>query len=151
MPSRRASGRLKRDFLRGNWSAWAEVVGLADGHRAEVEFEDGRRWTLPMPDRSPVAVGMRVLVANVKGESRVLVPGQRLPDGSESIFVELLGEGVRVWRPVWARPEGDRKTFRLPPTAPAGESWRYPPGSLVRCTIEDLGDGPVRVATEAIE
>jgi hypothetical protein len=62
----------------------------------------------------------------------------------------LLGEGVDVWRPVSAIPAEDGETFRLPPTSPAGESWRYPPGSLVRCTIEDLGDGPVLVAAETI-
>jgi hypothetical protein len=52
------------------------VVGLADDHQAEVEFKDGRRWKLPMPDRTQIAVGMRVYVMNIEGETRVVVPSQ---------------------------------------------------------------------------
>ncbi len=63
----------------------------------------------------------------------------------QSIYVELLDEGVTVYRPVEATPESDG-SFRLPNTAPAGERWRFEPGSRVICEREDIeGDGEVRL------
>jgi hypothetical protein len=53
----------------------------------------------------------------------------------------------RLCRP--NRP-GEGVTYRLPASAPAGETWRYPPGSLVRCTIGPLDGHPVLIAVEAI-
>jgi hypothetical protein len=47
---------------------------------------------------------------------------------SRTVYVELLDEGVDVWRPVQADHEG--LNFRLSTAAPDGEKWRYPPGSL---------------------
>jgi hypothetical protein len=50
------------------------------------------------------------------------------------VYVELLDEGVEVWRPVEAVDDGD--TFVLPVTAPEGEHWAFSPGSRVRCELE---------------
>ena len=54
-----------------------------------------------------------------------------------TIYVELLDEGVEVWRPV----EGEAiesGLYRLPSEPPADEVWAFPPGSIVRC--ERRGD-----------
>lgn len=62
------------------------------------------------------------------------------------VYVELLDEGVDVWRPVSAVAESER-VFRLTGEQPAGETWAFPPGSRVRCEERhDLSDGPALVA-----
>jgi hypothetical protein len=64
---------------------------------------------------------------------------------TQTIYIELLDEGVDVWRPVEAEAETE-DIFRLPPTAPEGELWRFAPGSRVRCEWRDLSDGDALVA-----
>ena len=65
---------------------------------------------------------------------------------TQTVYVELLGDGVDVWRPVEAIEDGD--TFVLPLTSPEGERWRFPPGSRVRCELRDLSEGQALVAAE---
>jgi hypothetical protein len=69
--------------------------------------------------------------------------------GTRTIYVELIDDGVDVWRPVQAELESDR-IFRLPQTAPADETWRFPPGSRVRCELCNLYDGQHLLATELL-
>lgn len=59
---------------------------------------------------------------------------------TQTIYVELLDEGVAVYRPVEATLDLDG-AFRLPATAPVDEHWRFEPGSRVVCEREDIGDG----------
>lgn len=71
---------------------------------------------------------------------------------TETVYVELLDEGVTVWRPAEAEVLGHDR-YRI--TAPADynsvlETWAFAPGSVVRCEQLDLGDGPVPVAVEAV-
>ncbi len=47
------------------------------------------------------------------------------------IYVELLNEGVRVWRPVRAQPLGQER-YRLAASTDPDEHWAFPPGSIVR-------------------
>jgi hypothetical protein len=64
----------------------------------------------------------------------------------ETIYVELLGEGVTVFRPVTAvrQPDG---SFELLSSPPPDEQWAFPPGSRVECELRDLGEGqPVPLA-----
>lgn len=68
---------------------------------------------------------------------------------TQTIYVELLDEGVDVWRPVEATVEADG-TFRLPDQAPMDEAWRFPPGSFVRCQQKLLSDGEALVASELV-
>lgn len=68
---------------------------------------------------------------------------------TQTVYVELLGEGVDVWRPVEAEAETD-DIFRLPHPAPEGEAWRFPPGSRVRCESRQLSDRQALVATELV-
>ena len=42
---------------------------------------------------------------------------------TRTVYVELLGEGVGVWRPVKAIEDGE--AFVLPPTSPEGERCRF--------------------------
>jgi hypothetical protein len=69
---------------------------------------------------------------------------------TQTIYVELLDEGVDVWRPVEATVEANA-TFRLPDQASGDEAWRFPPGSLVRCQRTLLSDGERLVASELVE
>lgn len=52
-------------------------------------------------------------------------------EGEALVFVPLLDEGVNVMRPVLAVQEGSG--YRLPASAPAGEKWSVPPGTLALC------------------
>ena len=54
------------------------------------------------------------------------------------VYVELLDEGVDVWRPVDAERE-NQGVVRLPSDAPEGETGAFPPGSRVRCERRDIG------------
>lgn len=61
------------------------------------------------------------------------MPGQR------TIHIELVNEGVRVWRPVLAAHV--RSDVYLIPDAtpiPDGEEWAFSPGQLVRCEGAEL-------------
>jgi hypothetical protein len=51
----------------------------------------------------------------------------------ETIYVELLDEGVNVWRPVEAerREDGLYRILSRPPDET--ETWKFPQGSVVRC------------------
>ena len=51
---------------------------------------------------------------------------------NEVVYVELLDEGVEVWRPVRAQ-ELQGGLYLLAATAPEDEAWACPPGSRVRC------------------
>jgi hypothetical protein len=64
---------------------------------------------------------------------------------TETVYVELLDEGVDVWRPVEATREDD-DVVRLPNHAPIGEHWAFPPGSRVRCEERDIGKVAVALA-----
>ena len=68
------------------------------------------------------------------------------------VYVELLDEGVRVWRPAEAEELGGGR-YRLiatPDYDDSTESWKFVPGTVVRCEQVDLGSGPVPVAVESI-
>jgi hypothetical protein len=64
---------------------------------------------------------------------------------THTIYVELLDEGAEVWRPVEALAESE-DTFRLPAQLPDDESWRFAPGSRVRCESRELAAGVALVA-----
>jgi hypothetical protein len=59
-----------------------------------------------------------------------------------TIYVQLLGEAVDVWRPVQAEPVGD-DTFRVDSTCPPDERWAVEPtvGDTVRCQQRTLSGG----------
>ena len=63
----------------------------------------------------------------------------------QTVYVELLDEGVDSWRPVRAMKEGPG-VFRLHGEPPDDERWAFEPGSLVRCEQRQLSDGPALVA-----
>jgi hypothetical protein len=60
---------------------------------------------------------------------------------TETIYVELGGEGVTVWRPVEAesREDGLYRILSRPPDET--ETWRFPPGSVVRCEERTFSGG----------
>lgn len=70
--------------------------------------------------------------------SRSMVFDRASGEMSRTIYVQLLEEGIDVWRPVEAEEEDDG-AFRLPAHAPSGEVWEFEPGSLVACE-DRLGD-----------
>lgn len=57
---------------------------------------------------------------------------------AETIYVELIDEGLTVYRPVEAMPDRDGFS-RLPDSAPEGEVWQFAPGSRVVCELRDIG------------
>jgi hypothetical protein len=67
-----------------------------------------------------------------------------------TVYVELLNEGVHVWRPVEAVPHASPNVYRLTGDPPDEEEWAFQPGTLVRCEYRDLSEGPALVATEAV-
>jgi hypothetical protein len=89
---------------------------------------------------SPCASPNGVQVPHTAGfEADSIVPE------TEVIYVQLLDEGVDVWRPVDAEVLANGN-HRLPDTAPEDEKWAFQSGSIVRC--ERQSDG--LIAVEAI-
>jgi hypothetical protein len=71
------------------------------------------------------------------------------------IYIQLLDEGVDVWRPT----EGEmvaEMVFKVLPTEnydPEDEHWEFPPGTIVRCEKQikwDRGANEVLVAVEKV-
>src|SRR4051794_9400952 len=63
-----------------------------------------------------------------------------------TLYVELVNEGVDVWRPVDA-VQVEPKRYRLPDTAPDGEEWVTPPGTVVVAVTRTMADGPALAAS----
>jgi hypothetical protein len=64
------------------------------------------------------------------------------------VYVKLLGEGTRVYRPAQAEFI-DNVTARLQPVidyASLGEDWEFPPGSVVKCVTRQMDGEAVFVA-----
>ena len=67
-----------------------------------------------------------------------------------TVYVELLDEGVRAWRPVEAEPlDGDR--YRLIGERPDDEVWPFTTGDVVRCEMRELNGEIVMVAIQKSE
>jgi hypothetical protein len=65
------------------------------------------------------------------------------------IFVELLDEGTKCWRPVSAERLSD-DTYRIVDTVPDEEIWRFQPGDIVRCKQRVFSDGVGLTAYESV-
>ena len=61
-----------------------------------------------------------------------------------TVYVELLDEGVRSWRPVQADHLGADR-YRLHGPIPANETWAFRPGEVVCCREQHMSDGVVLV------
>jgi hypothetical protein len=60
---------------------------------------------------------------------------------TETIYIELLDEGVEAWRPVKAERRQDG-LFRLLSGPPdETEAWTFPQGSVVRCEEKTFSGG----------
>ncbi len=72
---------------------------------------------------------------------------------TRTVYVELLGESVDVWRPVEAErvTEGAYRLMAPPDYDPTLETWRFEPGSIVRCEDRPLSDGTFPVAVARVE
>ena len=69
----------------------------------------------------------------------------------ETIYVELLDEGVEVWRPVEAERRHDGLYRILSRPHDETEAWMFPPGSVVRCEEKAFsGGGKGLVARERV-
>ncbi len=70
------------------------------------------------------------------------------PAGKQiEIFVNLVGEGLNVLRRVRAEHMG-RDYYRILDEMPAGETWQFEPGQIVRCKKTKLSSGKGLVAFE---
>jgi hypothetical protein len=66
-----------------------------------------------------------------------------------TVYIELLNEGTRCWRPVPAEPLGDGR-YRLMGEQPDDETWPFSVGDIVRCESRELSSGATLVATERL-
>ena len=64
------------------------------------------------------------------------------------VYVQLLGEGTVVHRPVPAEPSGASAVRLLVPEGydPEDEDWEFRPGTTVRVELRSLREGEVLVA-----
>jgi hypothetical protein len=59
---------------------------------------------------------------------------------TETIYMYLLDEGIRVWRPVQAETLGDN-LYRVVGPVPDDEVWEFPPGATVRGQMKTFSEG----------
>jgi hypothetical protein len=59
----------------------------------------------------------------------------------ETIYIELLDEGVEVWRPVRAERRQDGLFRILSRPSDETEAWKFPQGSVVRCEEKTFSGG----------
>jgi hypothetical protein len=149
-----AADELHADLaLADTWVAEAVIPFIESGRSApaqvdvlgELQALRDRAATLNDPERA------KKYLAYVERLSDVY-SGFLEADASiatQTVYVELVDEGVDMWRPVEAIPEGD-DTFRLPNQAPDGEEWRFPPGSIVRCELRAFAHGEALTAIEKV-
>ena len=71
---------------------------------------------------------------------------------TQEVYVQLLDEGVEVFRAVQGAAVGDR-LFRIESRqSDSDEVWRFPAGSIVRCETTRFADGRFGLlAVELIE
>ena len=67
---------------------------------------------------------------------------------SDQIYVALLDEGTKVWRPAPARRLDANTYVLLQPDDydAADEHWQFPPGATVICEQKKTADGTILVA-----
>jgi hypothetical protein len=65
-------------------------------------------------------------------------------------YVQLLDEGVDVWREIEVEPLGAGR-YRVRGSEPPGESWAFKPGAVVRLVEMDLSEGPALVTAADLE
>jgi hypothetical protein len=69
------------------------------------------------------------------------------------VYVQLLGEGTVVFRPVPAEPSGENVVRLLVPDDydPEDEDWEFKPGATVRVEPRSLSEGEVLVAVSRVD
>lgn len=67
---------------------------------------------------------------------------------TDVVYVQLLGEGTRVFRPAKAELIGPNTARLHAPDDydPENEEWEFPPGTVIVWELQSLSDGPARVA-----
>jgi hypothetical protein len=102
--------------------------------------------------RAPESVSEPAAAPHIEPLAPPLAPAPVAPiptgQGKEvSIFINLLGEGMNVLRAVRAEHLG-RDFYIIVEEMPAGETWEYLPGQVVRCRKKNLSSGKGLVAFE---
>ncbi len=118
----------------------------------EDHEERRRRWVEEV--RCSIEEGRRdgTLVAADKVFDRLEAKYRAMAEGSERIYVPLVDEGLKVWRPVRARRlAGDTYLILAQDYDRGIETWAFEPGTAVRCRPERRDGGPILVAYEAVE
>lgn len=64
-----------------------------------------------------------------------------------TVYLNLVGEGLSVMRPVGAEHLG-KNYYRIVEAVPEGEAWEFQPGQIVRCEKRKLSTGKALVAVE---
>jgi hypothetical protein len=67
---------------------------------------------------------------------------------TRTIYMYLPDEALAVWRPVRAEKLGD-DVYHVVGPVPEGEVWEFPPGSIVRVRVRQLGGGNALVAASS--
>lgn len=70
----------------------------------------------------------------------------------QEVYVQILDEGTRVYRPVQADfVASGIYRIKEPPSYDLDERWEFPPGSMVKCEERTLQDGKYIVAVQLVE
>jgi hypothetical protein len=109
---------------------------------APVQTTPSAASVQPAPTPAPIEIPAPT---QISVQSPPVVP---VPAGKEAmIYVNLKDEGLNVLRSVRAEHLG-RDYYRILEEMPAGETWEFQQGQIVRCQKKRLSSGKALVATE---
>jgi hypothetical protein len=78
------------------------------------------------------------------------IPFSTFEMNTQTIFVELLGEGTQCWRPVRAEPLGD-ESYRIIDPLAEDEDWAFAPGDTVKCKMHRFANGDGLLAHQKVD
>ncbi len=72
-------------------------------------------------------------------------------ENSTKIYIELLDEGTRVWRPVAAELQADGSFLISEQEVPEDEQWQFLPGERVLVEMQEREGAEVLVAVDLVK
>lgn len=120
---------------------WIKKERLLEPSSVVVEWIGPNPFAHDDPQYAPVGNHMFTDIAGVTCDAKAAAVNQ-------DVYVQLLDEGVDVWRPV-AAEHVRANMYRIigqPPNET--EHWEFGPGDVVLCRMQALSEGPVLVAYE---
>ena len=127
-------------------AAYSEPARYAEPPHAEPAYSETAHWA-PEPVTAPTPPEAATVQPATPPAPQAPAAHSGPPPKQVSIYVNLLGEGLNMMRDVVAQDLG-RGYYQIVEEMPAGETWQFQTGQIVRCQKKNLASGKHLVAIE---